>query len=349
MMLDRLARGRRAIRDRRLIPTILAELVAAGTAQANWAVASVHAPRWSPTGVTVVLVGPQGAEPQLAIKISHDEVGNASLAREREAEIALHTDPRLATWCRLVPEPIADGRVDGLGYVVERAIPGQPAIAMIADASARAAIGAAAGGAILELHMLTARRIRVDDEALARWVDDPLRVVAAMRHGDVEDAGRAASIRSLRDRLRDSLQGRDVTTARIHGDYWPGNILLASDQVTPVGIIDWDRSAAAELPWHDVLHLVLFTRQMLGLEGLTRILAQPNARDLWTRSEEDLFSRSREALADDSPALEILVLTYWLRQTAATLTVDPRLGRDRGYATMVDSILRLSATAPGRR
>ncbi len=346
-ILDRLARGRRMVRDRFVIPKILAELVAAGTAAEDWAVVGAHPPRWSPSGVTVVLIGPPAGQPQLAVKISHDEAGHASLVREREAETALHADPRLASWRRLVPEPIADGRTNGLGYVVERAIPGRPALATIPDTAARAAFTAAAGTAILELHLLTAQRLRVDEGVLAQWVDAPLRAVAAVPDARADAARRSADIGSLRDRLRASLQGREVTTAWIHGDYWPGNILLAAAQSAPAGIIDWDRSAAAELPWHDVLHLLLFTRQMLGLQGLTRILAEPDARDFWTRAEADLLARTREALADDSPPFAILAQIYWLRQTAATLAVNPRLGRDRGYAAMIGSILRLSTQGAG--
>jgi aminoglycoside phosphotransferase (APT) family kinase protein len=347
--LDRLARGRRAIRDRGAIPKILAELVSTGTAEADWAVTSAHPPRWSPSGVTVVLIGPRAGKPRLAVKISHDDAGHASLVRERDVEVALHADPRLVSWRGLVPEPIAEGRATGLGYVVERAIAGQPAMASMADTSARAAFTSAAGAAIRELHLLTAERIRVDDDALARWVDAPLRAVAGIQDANGDAARRSADIQSLRDRLRASLLGREVTTARIHGDYWPGNILLWPDRSALAGIIDWDRSAAAELPWHDVLHLLLFTRQMLGLPGLTRILAEPDAQNLWTPTEEDLLARTRDVLADDSPHVEILALLYWLRQAAATLAVNPRLGQDRRYAAMIGSVLRLSTSVAGGR
>jgi len=299
-----------------------------------------------------MLIGRRAGPSQLAVKISHDDAGHASLIREREVEIALHADARLASWRRLVPEPIAEGRATGLGYAVERAIPGRPAITGIADTSARVTFIAIAGTAILELHLLTAERIRVDDDALARWVDAPLRAVAAIQDANGEAAGGSEALQALRGRLRDSLLGRDVMTARIHGDYWPGNFLVDPEeprQPALAGIIDWDRSAAAELPWHDILHLLLFTRQMLGLQGLTRLVAEPDARDLWTRAEAELLARARATLTDDSPPVEILALLYWLRQTAATLAVNPRLARDRGYAAMVGSILRLSTRAAAGR
>jgi aminoglycoside phosphotransferase (APT) family kinase protein len=339
--LDRAARARRSLEDRRSIRAILSRLAAAGIAESNWAAVEVHPPRWSPRGVTVAVIGPRPGDRRLAVKISHDEQGAEHLAKERDAELAIRRDGRLTEWSQLVPQPVTHGRIDAIAFFVETFLPGRPALALATDAWTRDAIQAAATRTISVLHDATRERLVVTNEHLTRWIDDPSRSIEQAQDRGLRATSVSVRFRSLFDDLKSSLHGRSLATSSIHGDYWLGNILIG-DHDAPSGIIDWDRFEAAQLPWHDVLHLLLFTRRMGSRLEVATIVQALRANGFWSPSEAHLMATTRERMMDDSPADDALVLLYWLRHTAATLALYPALGRDRGYRAGIEAVAQLA-------
>jgi len=187
----------------------------------------------------------------------------------------------------------------------------------------------------------------VDRLMLERWVDQPVRILRGARLQVGEDESTAA-LRSLRRRLIAGLEGRELQVSWIHGDYWRGNVLFGSDGVTPMGIVDWDRAAPAELPWHDLFHLLLFARREVNGPVAPQIVALSRSQSIWREDESAILGIARRRLPDDGIADDVMALLYWLRQTAATMTLYPRSLRDRDYlSSEVEPILRGVAELPG--
>jgi aminoglycoside phosphotransferase (APT) family kinase protein len=232
------------------------------------------------------------------------------------------------------------GRVRARDYFIESFAPGEAALSAIADPAEWARLQSAAASTIGDLHRRTADAVRVDARMFDRWVDRPLDVLARIRVATETVAQNRRAIGRMRERLHVALQGESLQVCWIHGDYWLGNLMVGPDRVTPIGVIDWDRAAPGELPLHDLFHLLLYTRRYQAKTGLAEIVALLRGKHQWNRDEERMLTRARSMLPDAGIDDAVMVLLYWLRHTAATLTLYPQYAHDRGYvAANVQPIL----------
>jgi aminoglycoside phosphotransferase (APT) family kinase protein len=165
---------------------------------------------------------------------------------------------------------------------------------------------------IAVLHQVTAVDVRGDGALTRLWVDRHLEELEPFVGRDRRL--RLASAR-LGHELHEALEGERYTASRIHGDYWVGNILLASPGPRPggiAGIVDWDASGPRELPLHDLLHLLMYSRRLLTGRELGGIVSEQLRRGEWPVEERVLFDRSANA----SLSARHAVLLYWLRHVA---------------------------------
>ncbi|HEY3109149.1 MAG TPA: phosphotransferase, partial [Chloroflexota bacterium] len=187
---------------------------------------------------------------------------------------------------------------------------------------------------ISELHELSARPIRVDAERLEEWTAAALGTLGAA-------TGQDEPIARLSRQLADGLVGRALCAGWIHGDFWPGNVLLAPDGTTVTGIVDWDLAAPDQLPTHDLLNLVVSAEQLEHGWELGDVVR------LWLRQDRRL-ERGRTLVRaltpfrlDDAPLERAIVLLFWLRFVASYIVKSPRrAGRGWWMAKNVDEVLR---------
>jgi aminoglycoside phosphotransferase (APT) family kinase protein len=286
------------------------------------------------------MIGPRDEAPELVLKLPHDPEGVASLRRQREVQAALHRDARLRDWRALIPKPLVEGQVGGDFFFSERALAGRSALRQLTDPQRSARIKAAAAVTITELHQRTSASVTVDERLLARWVDRPLGFIRSVASEANSAAGRHAAFERLRRELYEALEGRNVHVGWIHGDYWPGNLLLAGESETPVGIVDWDRAAAEELRWHDLFHLLVQTRKFLRGDAAVDVAAILLGEHPWTSDERTILDHARMAMPDDRISDRAVGLLYWLRHTAGTLTLYPHNAGDDEYVSRnIDRVL----------
>ncbi|HET8630677.1 MAG TPA: phosphotransferase [Thermomicrobiales bacterium] len=346
-LLPPLGRVRRRWRDRRalararaLAPAILAALppLPGAPSPVGW---RVRRAQWAESGMAVLAVGPPGRPAAAVLKVPATAAGAAGLRRQAATLATLRADPRLAGWAGLLPECLAAGEVGGRYYLAERALPGRPAAAALTDPAARAPFLAAAAAAIGELHRRTATTVVADGALLDRWVARPL----ALLRGALATAPREADYSRALDRLAgelgDALAGRRLCAAWTHGDYWPGNLLVAPAGATLTGIVDWDRAAPADPPLADLVYLVLTARQLAGRRELGEVALALLDEAGWAAGERALVDAARAALPGESPPVRALVLLVWLRHVADNLVQSAAYGRDRRWmANVVELVLR---------
>jgi aminoglycoside phosphotransferase (APT) family kinase protein len=261
-------------------------------------------------GVAVVKLARPGATASAVLKLAASDEGKRALARETASLIFLHADERLGTWRELLPRPCANGTLQGHVYRIDSVLRGHAVTSP--DTAGASHMLRAAAEAIAVLHEATATTVGGGPELMERWVDASLREL--QRHGG-HGRGVTARLELLRDELHEALARGRFPAAWIHGDYWLGNLLFDREP-SPTGIVDWETAAPLELPLHDVLHLVLYTRRIATGGELGQMLCDQLSRQRWSASERALLEREGAWQACGGLTERQVLLLYWLRHAA---------------------------------
>jgi O-antigen/teichoic acid export membrane protein len=216
----------------------------------------------------VVLAQPPGG-PAVIVKVALTPVALRRMEAHRSAVDRLRSHPDLQELAAILPRIESAGD----GWLVECALPGTDGRRLPAPAVVQAT-----AAAIAPLYGATAR----DDatSGLAAWLA-PRRAAALALGGDA--AGRLA------DTLDADLDGRALRWTWVHGDLWPGNVLLSQElQVT--GIVDWEAAQPDGLAVVDIAFLVLCGRQQASGRTLGSVARRLiDGRDELTGAERALL------------------------------------------------------------
>jgi aminoglycoside phosphotransferase (APT) family kinase protein len=273
------------------------------------------------TDVAVLMLAPIDEPPCMVIKMPMSAEAVRGMERETGALAALRGDGRLGAWRDLMPRPCTSGEVGAQPYRVDVALTGRPALDRVKHGAARERMLEMAAGTIQVLHRTTATTVLGDDGLARRWVDEPLDEL--LRHGG-RRRSLAPGLERVRAELHDALGGRALTAAWIHGDYWLGNLLFSDERSAPAGIVDWDRAAPLELPLHDLLHLLLYTRRLVSGEELGQIIRRQLCGGAWSAQERRLLDRYGAWRHDGSLSDRHALLLYWLRHVALRARQEPQ-------------------------
>jgi aminoglycoside phosphotransferase (APT) family kinase protein len=202
----------------------------------------------------------------------------------------------------------------GQPYRIDSFVRGRELLSGLADAARRDVLVEAAAQAIGVLHGSTAATAVGDAGHAERWIDARLADLAAAGAGrDPRFAPRAALLRA---ELHDAVIGRTLTTSWIHGDYWVGNLLFSQDGAGVRGVVDWAAADPADLPLHDLLHLVMYTRRVVGGQGLGQIVRAQLRAPRLSALEQRLLERHVGWPPGGLPSYRDALLLYWLRHVA---------------------------------
>ena len=214
--------------------------------------------------VTILLFPPGAAQPAYVAKVPTTDAAAASVEREAEqlTEITSRAPgPVNAT----MPKVVATVEHLGRPVLVMTAMPGQSMLAAYhswrhtARPKTVAADFAAAGSWLSGLQSATAGNGHV---SLAQMLDGVADVISrrfGSRRGADADL---ADLDCLRGRLADHRTPQSI----VHGDFWPGNLLVERGRV--VGVIDWESARLTGTPARDVARFV--TSYSLYLDRHTR-------------------------------------------------------------------------------
>ena len=258
----------------------------------------------------VVKLGPPGGAPLAILKIATTPQGKRLLRHETEVLRALHADQRLDGLRELIPQPLANGLQRGRSYRLDSALGGR-SVAAPSAAVSRTLLGAAVE-TITALHNRTATTVAAGPDLAERWVDAPLREL--VRHPS-RSRWRTYRLEQLRAELHGAVGTGTLTVGWIHGDYWLGNLLFSGDRSVS-GIIDWDAASPLELPFHDLLHLLLYTRRLITGHELGELVCDQLQGQAWRADERALLRDHWPRRSACCLSERHILLLYWLRHAA---------------------------------
>ncbi len=213
--------------------------------------------------VTILLFPPGAARPAYVAKVPTTDVAALSVEREAEqlTEVASrHLGPVSAT----IPKVVATVEHLGRPVLVMTAMPGQSMLAAYhswrhtARPKTVAADFAAAGDWLAGLQGAAGS----EQISLAQMLDGVTDVIGRRFGGEPGVDADLADLAGLRGRLADHRTPQCV----VHGDFWPGNLLVERGRV--LGVIDWEAARPAGPPARDLARFV--TSYSLYLDRHTR-------------------------------------------------------------------------------
>jgi Phosphotransferase enzyme family len=284
------------------------------------------APGWTveavlPTTSTVAVATVSDGRGDGVLKVAMDDLACTPLRAQCRSLGELHADERLGPWRRLLPPLLDHGQLVGHTYVLEGRLPGREArhCAITAERLTDRAIPV-----ISQLHRRSSCPAIVGESLLRRWIDEPLEVLLAAVDRRWRSASRRSQVERLRRLLRAGLSGRAVRTGWIHGDFWPGNVLLTPDGLV-TGIVDWGQADRVHLGVLDVAHWLLSLQDAGRHRELgARVTGRLQGR-CWSEAERSWLLGAQQ---ESEPLGEPLVLLMcWLGHVVSNLR------KARAYST----------------
>lgn len=253
------------------------------------------------------------------VKVARGAYGETSLRRDLAVRTHIHTDPTTASWKHQVARTYWAGDCLGRFTVVEQRLPGAQLVDLMHDTGVLAKVV----DELSELRRSTSHQVVADDR-LFSWFQGPAWTVSGIlrRWGDRRAAD---TVTAWAADTAAAMQGCTCRVALVHGDLWPGNILLRHGSVA--GLIDWDQAAFHDAALHDVLHLTVYPAvRGRGLD--LGLVIREALTDRTTKGELGELLRGSgvtQDCRDVGMSLRNALIWYWLRHVA-------RMAREPGHA-----------------
>jgi phosphotransferase family enzyme len=281
----------------------------------------------SPKAV-IVLVDEAG-DPALLVKVARTAAAEPSLVAEHRALRRIRVAG--GDWMRSnSPAPIAIDRVAGRLVLAESFLEGMPMTLAYYTPGHTKNPGrverdfAGAADWLSRFQRQTAVGYReFDDQAVKRWVIDPLaRYAAEIGWGpDEEDLFGEVVARA------EAIRGELIPLTGRHGDFWMGNLMTGAGGVT--GVVDWELASLETLAVDDIYKFPTSYASYIdrAYPGRERIPGHPGwsvARDLW-QHYGDWANLAGFAYAFFGNGWFPSLVRTWIEQRAAAIRVAPEM------------------------
>jgi O-antigen/teichoic acid export membrane protein/thiamine kinase-like enzyme len=272
-------------------------------------------------------------------KVAMSELADNALQQQVNRLSLLQEDVRLGAWRQMLPGVKQELMVNGRVCILETFIPGIELRHRLVDPAERDHALETAVAGIRPLHQLTSKTITVDHLLLHQWIDTPCQQIHQLFIDHPLAAAYHHAIDSMQEEFHQALSGKELGLSWTHGDYSPNNILILPDGSSLTGIIDWELATPDNLPFLDVVHLILSTRMLVQNLELGDIVCALLANPDWSVMEKNLL---QEAALYSHLTDRQLVLFTWLSHIQANLSKAKRFSQSAVWiAKNVEAVLRL--------
>jgi O-antigen/teichoic acid export membrane protein len=281
------------------------------------------------TDMQVYFLGSPGMIPVAVLKLARTEKGLKSAIRENEVLEELHSDPRLGGFAKLIPKLLIKGEIENQMYVVEQIIPGITAFDFFHRRMRCAHIQAEAIAWITEFHKQTTCFKDVGPSQLIHWIDEPILTVKKSLASISALENHRLALDRLSSRLYAAFSGRHLPVSWIHGDFFPGNILVTPDGKHVTGFVDWESAQKENLPFLDLCMLLVTTRMIVQKKEMGPVINAMLLDKQWAPNESGFWEWSHQLWDCDLPDRQAVVLLCWLHHIANNIMKSTRYHNHR--------------------
>jgi aminoglycoside phosphotransferase (APT) family kinase protein len=213
--------------------------------------------------VSILLFPPGATQPAYVAKVPTTDAAARSVEREAE-QLTQVASQALGPVSTTIPKVVATVEHLGRPVLVMTAMPGQSMLAAYHSwrhtrrPKTVATDFAAAGDWLAGLHGAAGS----DHVSLAQMLDGVAEMIGRRFGGEPGASADLANLAALGGRLA----GHRTPQSVVHGDFWPGNLLVERGRV--LGVIDWEAARPAGTPARDLARFV--TSYSLYLDRHTR-------------------------------------------------------------------------------
>jgi SAM-dependent methyltransferase/Ser/Thr protein kinase RdoA (MazF antagonist) len=260
--------------------------------------------RWRITGKDKSVLDAQLGDRGVIVRVPHSEQAQEAESRNFQAIGELRGNASLAA---LVPEPLSQGREQGVSYYVESKMPGTALTGLIErgeDVRALVVEGALLPRRFDSAHAQAAPSV-LDGADFDRLVGVPLDRVVRM-------SGMAAESERVKAAIRCALEGATVMLGRSHGDLTADNVFVDGGAVCAV--IDWEEARASGFPLIDAIAFVESTCRVRtpGSSVAETFSSLSEDRRMCTKEEIDALDAAFEAFGTPLRYRRAMVWLAWL-------------------------------------
>ena len=280
---------------------------------------------WTRAGVAAVCDGVQNVVVtnggrRALLRVALDDDGIAALTRE----VAAIESTRLAVTGEvrnLLPEIIDADMTTRRVWALEQRPSSTDGRYALKDPRSLSALFGDAVERLRDLYVQTSTTVTVDGRLFGRLVEGPLAAACTLPVEQHRLGSPAGLGRTHRD-LADSLVGREMTTARTHGNLWLGALRWDQASASLRCITDW-RQSLMQPPVVDVAHLLCTTRALRERRELGDVVRNVLDTGCWPAADEAILAATPGA---DELDARTVVLMMWLRHVCDQTNRGNRFG-----------------------
>lgn len=250
--------------------------------------------------------------------IPKSRIAYQSFEKRKKIMQLLQDKENLGEWRNFLPKILYEGEFEKQSFWVEKCLPGLSGLDAMRNTDDRQTILLSAIAVIKHLHLKTMKETIVDDALLKKWIRIPLEQII---HSPLVYLYRPSRIilKKLGKELEESLNGKKVITGWIHGDFWPGNILVDPNSNKVIGLVDWEDFEMDFPLSFDLVNMMVSTRRVGNTNELGAIILALLKEDAWHTNEMLIWKEQEEKLGGHYLPLRESLLLFWLHHISVSL------------------------------
>ncbi|MCA1690964.1 MAG: aminoglycoside phosphotransferase family protein, partial [Actinobacteria bacterium] len=111
------------------------------------------------------------------------------------------------------------------------------------------------------------------------------------------------------------------------------NLLVSAVDGRITGVVDWERASPADLPHHDLFHLLVYARMSATRCEVGDVVASILGGGAWDDEEQAIIDVAMAADGGVGGQAVAPLLLFWLRHVSLTLTQEPHRAKDWVWMT----------------
>ena len=263
-------------------------------------------------------ISPIDTATSFILYIPKSRLAHSNFEKRKAILALLQKEEKLEDWRDILPQVLYEGKFQRQLFWIEECLPGLSGIDVMQNAENRQLILHSAINIIGYLHQKTERAQIVGETLLNKWVFEPLEEILSSRLIYVFRHSRSI-LKELGANLEKELHGKYFSIGWVHGDFWPGNILVDVQDSQVVGLVDWE-DFEMDFPLSlDLVNMMVSMRRIENEKELGAIVVDLLKEEVWRPHEQVIWDREEEKLNGNYVNLREALLLFWLHHIAIGL------------------------------